>query len=238
MSKNNQSENYSLFFKDPLTLDDDVVAIGGDFGTDRLFYAYTHGIFPWSESPIRWYSPDPRAVFDINGLHISRTVAKKIKKKIYRITFNKEFLKVMQGCSYRTNELTWITEGFFNGYQALHEKGLAHSVEAWDSSGNLVGGTYGVAIGKFFAGESMFSFQSDAGKVALSYLFSALEKDGFQLFDTQALNETTWNLGAYEIRKIDYMERLKEAVKIPYKWLPPNPEDVENFLLKKITRSP
>lgn len=238
MSKNNQSENYSLFFKDPTNLDDDVVAIGGDFNTDRLFYAYTHGIFPWSESPIRWYSPDPRAVFDINGLHISRTVAKKIKKKLYRITFNKEFLKVMQGCSYRTNELTWITDGFFNGYRALHEKGLAHSVEAWDMEGNLVGGTYGVAIGKFFAGESMFSFQSDAGKVALSYLFAALQKDGFLLFDTQALNETTWNLGAYEIRKKEYLERLKEAVRIPYKWIPSEPGDVEAFLLGTLKRSP
>ena len=238
MSNNKEIENYSNFFKDPLKHDDDIVAVGGDFSTDRLIYAYTHGIFPWSESPIRWYSPDPRAIFELNGLHISRTVKKKIKKKIYKITFNKAFKSVMEACSYRTNELTWITEGFINGYTALHEKGYAHSVEAWDIQDKLVGGSYGVAVGRFFAGESMFSFSSDAGKVALSYLFSALEKDNFILFDTQSLNETTWNLGAFEVPKIEYIERLKDAVRIPYKWIPSNVDEVEAFLFKKIMHSP
>ena len=237
MSKNNDSENFSLFFQDPLMVDDDIVAIGGDFNTDRLLYAYTHGIFPWSESPIRWYSPDQRAVFDINGLHISRTVKKKIKKKKFVITFNTAFRQVMENCSYRTNEMTWITAGFLEGYTELHAKGYAHSIEAW-YDGKLVGGSYGVAIGKFYAGESMFSFESDAGKVSLSYLFSALEKDGFKMFDTQALNSTTWELGAYEISKIEYLKRLKDAVKIPYKWVPPNVLEAEEYLLKKITHLP
>ena len=98
MSKNNM-ENFSQFFKDPLHQDDDIVAIGGDFSIDRLLYAYTHGIFPWSESPIRWYSPNPRAVFDINGLHISKTIKKKIKKKIYSITFNKSFKEGNFNCN-------------------------------------------------------------------------------------------------------------------------------------------
>ena len=236
MSKNNM-ENFSQFFKDPLYQDDDIVAIGGDFSTERLLYAYTHGIFPWSESPIRWYSPNPRAVFDINGLHISKTIKKKIKKKVYSITFNKSFKEVMLGCSYRTNELTWITSGFVDGYSNLHEKGYAHSVEAWDSEGKLVGGCYGVAIGRFFAGESMFSFASDAGKICLSYLFSALEKDGFLIFDKQALNETTWNLGAYEIPKFIYLEKIKEAVKIPFKWEPPQVVEAEEFLLNKFKHS-
>ncbi len=237
MSKNNP-ENFSQFFKDPLDLDDDIVAIGGDFSTERLIYAYTHGIFPWSETPIRWYSPNPRAIFEIDGLHISRTVKKKIKKKSYQITFNKSFKEVMLGCSYRTNELTWITPGFVEGYTVLHEKGYAHSVEAWDENGKLVGGCYGVAVGRFFAGESMFSFSSDAGKIALSYLFSALERDGFMMFDTQALNETTWNLGAFEVPKTTYLTRLKEAVKIPFKWDPPLAEEAENFLLEKFKHSP
>jgi leucyl/phenylalanyl-tRNA--protein transferase len=227
-------EKYKHFFSDPLFSMDDLVAIGGDFHPDRLIYAYTHGIFPWSESPIRWYSPDPRAIFSIHGLHISRTVRKKIRKKMYKIRINQAFDKVMEGCSQRSTEKTWITEGFFKGYTELFERGYCHSFEAYDMENHLVGGVYGVAIGKLFAGESMFSKSSDAGKVALAYLFSALALDQFQIFDTQALNETTWNLGAFEIPKADYLSQLKEAVKIPYKWEPQSLEKIEEHLFTKL----
>jgi leucyl/phenylalanyl-tRNA---protein transferase len=222
--------DYRLFFGGSEDWDNDMVAVGGDFSVDRLLYAYTHGIFPWSESPIRWFSPDPRAIFDINGLHISRSLKKKIKKRPFKIKFNTAFSEVMEGCAYRTQESTWITDGFKKGYKEMFENGYCHSVEAWNND-RLVGGVYGVSIGRFFAGESMFTFETDAGKIALAYLFSALKRDRFELFDTQYLNETTWNLGAYEIPRVFYLDLLKDAVRIPYKWLPPSIEEVEDELL-------
>jgi leucyl/phenylalanyl-tRNA---protein transferase len=234
----NKDQNFETFFPNPLLVSDELIAVGGDFSAERLYYAYTHGIFPWSENPIRWYSPDPRAIFSIPDFHISKTIKKKIKKKLFRITFNQAFKEVMLGCSFRFLESTWITKGFITGYTDFFQKGFCHSVEAWNEKGELVGGVYGVAIGKLFAGESMFARESDAGKIALTYLFNALEKDGFSLFDTQALNETTWNLGAFEIPRTDYIKRLKQAVRVPYKWVPPSIEDVETFLEEKFKHSP
>jgi len=224
-------EDFHKFFGDPLRKMDDLVAIGGDFSSDRLLYAYMHGIFPWSQNPIRWYCLHPRAIFEIDGLHVSKTVRKKIRQQVYKVTFNQAFLEVMRGCADRVNEITWITEGFIKGYTELHKKGYAHSVEAWNEAGQLVGGAYGVAIGRFFAGESMFSKQSDAGKVALTYLFEALFRDGFTLFDTQQLNEVTWSLGAYEITKELYLDRLYKAVEIPDKWEPVSSLETEKFLI-------
>ncbi len=224
-------QDFHKFFGDPLRKMDDLVAIGGDFSSDRLLYAYTHGIFPWSQNPIRWYCLHPRAIFEIDGLHVSKTVRKKIRQQVYKVTFNQAFLEVMRGCADRVNEITWITDGFIKGYTDLHKKGYAHSVEAWNEAGQLVGGAYGVAIGRFFAGESMFSKQSDAGKVALTYLFEALFRDGFTLFDTQQLNEVTWSLGAYEITKELYLDRLYKAVEIPDKWEPVSSLDTEKFLI-------
>ncbi len=224
-------QDFHKFFGDPLRKMDDLVAIGGDFSSDRLLYAYTHGIFPWSQNPIRWYCLHPRAIFEIDGLHVSKTVRKKIRQQVYKVTFNQAFLEVMRGCADRVNEITWITDGFIKGYTDLHKKGYARSVEAWNEAGQLVGGAYGVAIGRFFAGESMFSKQSDAGKVALTYLFEALFRDGFTLFDTQQLNEVTWSLGAYEITKELYLDRLYKAVEIPDKWEPVSSLDTEKFLI-------
>jgi leucyl/phenylalanyl-tRNA--protein transferase len=219
------SPNYNLFFKNPKIWDRDLVAVGGDFQPERLLYAYKHGIFPWSENPIRWYSLDPRAIFDLNRVHFSRTVLRKIKKDKFKITFNKDFASVVKGCSYRLNDSTWITPGFIRGYQKLHSLGWAHSVEAWNPQGELVGGVYGVAIGKFFAGESMFSLESDAGKVSLFYLMRALLVNNFQLFDTQQINSTTWELGAFEIPKLNYLKKLEDSVQEPEPWFPPLAED-------------
>lgn len=224
--------DFKSFFGDPRKSKSDMIAVGGDFSSDRLYYAYQNGIFPWSQNPIRWYCLDPRAIFNIDSLHISRTVRRKIRKQLYTITINQSFTEVMRGCALRIYEPTWITEGFIRGYSEFHKNGYAHSVEAWDEFGNLVGGAYGIAIGKFFAGESMFSFASDAGKIALVHLFTALKKDQFTLFDTQQLNEVTWNLGAYEIPKSTYLNRLEKAVFHPSKWqpqVPLLPEVIEYF---------
>ncbi|MDF3818482.1 leucyl/phenylalanyl-tRNA--protein transferase [Leptospira sp. 96542] len=214
--------DFAQFFKNPRLWNEDLVAIGGDFSTERLLYAYTHGIFPWSEDPIRWYCLDPRAIFDLQRTHFSKTVLRKIRKQQFRISFNEAFGFVMQGCSYREKDNTWITSGFFRGYAELHRLGWAHSVEVWNGKDELVGGVYGVAIGKFFAGESMFSFESDAGKIGLYHLFQKLNQSGFTLFDTQQLNHVTWDLGAYEIPKTSYLDRLEVATENPIPWVIPN----------------
>ncbi|WP_411824466.1 leucyl/phenylalanyl-tRNA--protein transferase [Leptospira sp. 'Mane'] len=213
--------NFEQFFKNPRDNKEDLIAVGGDFSVERLLYAYTHGIFPWSEDPIRWYCLDPRAIFDLNNTHFSKTVQRKIRQGIYRISFNEAFEAVMQGCAYREKDNTWITRGFYKGYCHLHRLGWAHSVEAWNEKDELVGGVYGVAIGKLFAGESMFAFQSDAGKVALYHLFEKLKTSGFSLFDTQQLNHVTWTLGAYEIPKNSYLDRLEKAISPPNQWVIP-----------------
>jgi leucyl/phenylalanyl-tRNA---protein transferase len=212
---------FAQFFPDPLTWKNDLVAVGGDFSVERLLYAYTHGIFPWSENPIRWYSLDPRAIFNLSQVHFSKTVLRKVKKNIYRISINEAFPQVMRSCAVREKDQSWITKGFFEGYEKLHSEGWAHSIEAWSEDLELVGGVYGVAIGKFFAGESMFAFAPDAGKVALFHLFEKLNLSQFQLFDTQQLNQVTWSLGAYEIRKADYLQRLQKALGTKEKWLIP-----------------
>lgn len=213
--------NFEQFFKDPKTWKEDLVAVGGDFSPDRLIYAYTHGIFPWSEDPIRWYCLDPRAIFDLERVHFSKTVLRKVRQNKFRITFNRAFCHVMDGCSYREKDNTWITPGFLRGYSEFHRLGYAHSVEVWNQKEELVGGVYGVAIGKFFAGESMFSFESDAGKVGLYFLFEKLRASGFSLFDTQQLNHVTWELGAYEIPKLSYLARLEKSVEDKSPWIIP-----------------
>lgn len=213
--------SFAQFFKNPREWKEDLVAVGGDFSVDRLLYAYTHGIFPWSEDPIRWYCLDPRAIFDLNRVHFSKTVLRKVKQNRFRISFNEAFSIVMEACAYREKDNTWITPGFIEGYRELHKQGWAHSVEVWNKENVLVGGVYGVAIGRFFAGESMFSFESDAGKIALYHLFAKLRVSGFVLFDTQQLNHVTWQLGAYEIPKLSYLDRLEKAVETPSTWVIP-----------------
>ena len=211
--------DFNTFFKNPRIWSKDLVAIGGDFSPDRLLYSYTHGIFPWSEDPIRWYCLDPRAIFDLDKVHFSKTVLRKVRQNRFKISTNLCFETVVQSCGQRTNGETWITDGFVKGYTEFHKRGYAHSVEVWSDEGELVGGVYGVAIGKFFAGESMFAFESDAGKIALYHLFQMLKKDGFQLFDTQELNFVTFELGAYSIPKLSYLDRLDAAKGDCQKWI-------------------
>lgn len=212
--------DFSDFFLSPKETKEEVVGIGGDLSVSRLLYAYTHGIFPWMDKPLLWFSLDPRAIFDLNVLHLSRKVHRKIRQKKYTITMNHAFEQVMRCCSYRSEEQTWITDTFLKGFTEFHRQGYAHSLEVWNEEGLLSGGVYGVAIGKFFAGESMFSFEPDFGKIALHYLFHILKSDGFTLFDTQQMNPVTLSLGAYEIPKSKFLERLSIAVEVPTKWRP------------------
>ena len=196
---------------DPLGL----VGVGGDLSTARLLDAYRRGIFPMYEEgePICWWSPDPRAIFDLGGLHVSRRLMRTIRSSKFAVTFDQEFVGVMRGCADR-EEGTWITSDMIQAYARLHQIGHAHSCEVWLDH-QLVGGIYGVSIGGLFAGESMFHRVNDASKVAMVHLFERLRSRGFVLFDTQILNDHTRALGAYDIPREEYMARLNEAISLP-----------------------
>jgi leucyl/phenylalanyl-tRNA--protein transferase len=189
-----------------------LVGIGGVLSVSRLLSAYRRGIFPMYEEgePICWWSPDPRAVIDIDGLHVSRRLNRLMRSGKFEVTFDQNFVGVMKGCANR-DEGTWITNEMLESYHELHDSEYAHSVEVW-RDGELAGGVYGVSIGGFFAGESMFSRERDASKVALVHLFERLRNRGFELFDTQLLNEHTERLGAYEISRSEYLQRLRCAL--------------------------
>ena len=206
-----------LWFPDPRkSRVDGLVAVGGDLTVPRMLLAYRSGLFPWSAEPITWWSPDPRAVFEIGGLHIGRSLARTLKKAPYEVTYDKAFDSVIRCCAMvpRRESACWISDAFIHAYNALARAGHAHSVECW-KDGVLVGGIYGVSIGAFFAGESMFHRADDASKVALVHLERRLAERGYRLFDTQMLTPTTRQLGAHEIPRTDYLKRLAVAVETP-----------------------
>jgi leucyl/phenylalanyl-tRNA--protein transferase len=194
---------------DPMGL----VGIGGDLRPERLLLAYRHGIFPWYDEgyPICWWSPDPRAIFELDGFHISRRLRRTLRSARFTVTINQAFDKVIRGCADRA-EGTWIVPEMIQAYARLHALGYAHSVEVWRGH-ELAGGLYGVAVAGLFAGESMFSRVSDASKVALAFTVERLRQRHFQLFDIQMLTEHTARLGATEIRRKDYLARLRRALK-------------------------
>jgi leucyl/phenylalanyl-tRNA--protein transferase len=196
--------------------DEGLLAIGGDLSPERLLLAYRSGIFPWFEEgfPVLWWSPDPRAIIELDELHVARRLARTLKSNRFQLTLDRAFERVMRGCAEARVEGTWITESMIEAYCRLHELGHAHSVEAWQD-GALAGGIYGVSIGGFFAGESMFYRRHDASKVALVHLVELLRRCGFRLFDVQILNEHTSRLGAKEISRDEYLRRLDEAVEVP-----------------------
>lgn len=190
-----------------------LVAIGGDFSVERLLLAYRSGIFPWTDDPITWWSPDPRAIFELGHLHVPRSLARVLRRGGLTITIDRAFRDVMQGCAEPRagRRSTWITARFIDAYTRLHERGYAHSVECWQGD-RLVGGVYGVAVGGFFAGESMFHRVNDASKVALYHLHAHLRARGYALFDTQLATPVTRLLGAVEIPRTEYLRRLRAAV--------------------------
>jgi leucyl/phenylalanyl-tRNA--protein transferase len=189
-----------------------LVGVGGDLRPKWLLQAYRSGIFPWydEDSPILWWSPDPRAIFELDGLHVSRRLQRTIRSGRFTLTVNKAFDDVLRGCADRP-EGTWLTSEMMVAYQALHQLGHAHSVETWEDCA-LAGGIYGVAIGGLFAGESMFTRSRDGSKVALAYLVERLRQRGFRLFDIQMLTEHTAGLGAIEIPRREYLARLRAAL--------------------------
>jgi leucyl/phenylalanyl-tRNA--protein transferase len=190
-----------------------LVAIGGDLSVQRLLLAYRSGIFPWTVDPVTWWSPEPRAIFEFDGFRISHSLAKVLRRNLFQITLDQAFRKVMEGCAAPGpgRRGTWITPEFIQAYTKLHAQGHAHSLECWQGD-DLVGGIYGVCIGGFFAGESMFHRVSNASKVALFYLLEHLRKRDFLLFDIQLLTPITAQLGGSTIPRQKYLERLAKAV--------------------------
>jgi leucyl/phenylalanyl-tRNA--protein transferase len=205
----------ALKFPDPRTADaEGLVAVGGDLSVERLLLAYRSGLFPWTVSPISWWSPDPRAVLEFENLHVGESLKKVLRKNTFQITMDKAFAQVIAQCAERGpgRKETWISEGFIAAYTRLHERGHAHSLECWQD-GELVGGIYGVAIGGFFAGESMFHRVSNASKVALFHLVEHLRKREFKLLDIQMLTPVTKQMGGIVIPRKEYLARLSEAVR-------------------------
>lgn len=195
---------------------DGLVAVGGDLSVDRLLLAYCAGVFPWTANPITWWSPDPRAIFELNdpdGFHVSRSLARTLRQERFSVTFDKAFDQVIASCAAPSpgRKTTWIEPAFVKAYTRLHEHGHAHSIECWLGD-TLAGGVYGVAIGGLFAGESMFHRVTDASKVALYHLVQHLREKKFALFDVQMITPVTAQLGAVDIPRDLYLERLEEAV--------------------------
>ena len=190
-----------------------LVAVGGDLRPEWLLKAYRRGIFPWYAlgEKVHWWSPDPRAVFELDGFHVARRLRRTIRSGRFRVTVNRAFAAVIRGCADRPAEETWITPEMIAAYQELHRLGHAHSVEAW-AGGALGGGLYGVAVGGLFAAESMFTRVRDASKVALAFLVARLRERGFRLLDTQMLTEHTARLGAVAIPRTEYLRRLRAAL--------------------------
>jgi len=191
-----------------------IVASGGNLSPGMLLSAYEQGVFPWFNSddePVLWWSPDPRFVLFPEELHISKSLKKTLKKKLYEITINKDFPSVIKQCALikRPDQPgTWITDEMINSYEILHKLGHAYSVEAWDGEGQLVGGLYGVAVGKIFCGESMFALKPDASKAAFAVFVQHLAGQGFKLIDCQVYTENLERFGAKEIPRREYLGML------------------------------
>ncbi len=200
-------------FPDPEAADDEgLVAVGGDLAPGTLLAAYRAGIFPWSDGPITWWSPDPRAIIPLDGLHVSRSLARTIRRGAFHVTFDTAFRQVIEGCAAARpgREETWISPAFVEAYTLLGGMGWGHSVECWKGD-RLAGGLYGVAIGAWFGGESMFSAERDASKVAIAALVARLRECGFVLFDAQVMNPHLATLGAVDIPREEYLARLRAA---------------------------
>ena len=209
-----QLNKYTLDFPDPRSANEDgIVAWGGDLNPSRLIRAYQKGIFPWftKEEPPIWWSTDPRLIMELDDFKLSRSLKKSMKKFTYK--FDTNFEEVIRKCQTtpRNNQAgTWITEDIIEAYSALHGQGVAHSIESYQE-GVLVGGLYGVVVGKVFCGESMFAHVSDASKSAYAVLIKHLKHWGYDFVDCQVPTEHLQSLGAKEVAREYFLMRLEKV---------------------------
>lgn len=192
-----------------------LLAVGGDLSPQRLLLAYSSGLFPWFNpgDPLLWWSPDPRCLLEFPHLHVSRSLAKVLRQGRFRVSYDQDFAAVMQACAQereRTGVGTWITPQMQAAYLELHRRGYAHSVECRQGQ-ELVGGLYGVAIGRGFFGESMFHRRTDASKVAFVCLARLLQAGGFAFLDCQLPTPHLASLGARKVSRSDFLQRLSAA---------------------------
>jgi leucyl/phenylalanyl-tRNA---protein transferase len=206
-----------LIFPHPsLAEEDGLLAVFGDLSPERLLLAYSNGIFPWysEDEPILWWSPDPRFILYPQNIRISRSMKKLLNKGTYRITFDTCFRDVISNCSnLRKESGTWITDEMIEAYCRLYELGFAHSVETWYED-KLVGGLYGISIGKCFFGESMFSTMSNSSKAAIITLSEVLREKGFIMIDCQFYTEHLESLGAVSVSREKFLESMKKGISI------------------------
>lgn len=210
------SEN--IIFPSPdLAEQNGLLAIGGSLDIERLLLAYRQGIFPWfsDDEPILWWSPNPRFVLYPKNFRISKSLKKVIKKEKFQITMDTAFKDVIHQCAslkFRDDLKTWIVPEMIDAYCRLHLAGYAHSVEAW-YEGQLVGGLYGVSMGRSFFGESMFTRKSNASKVAFAYLVNFLKEEEFDLIDCQISSEHLRTFGASEVERSLFLTQLRKSLK-------------------------
>ncbi|MEL7539068.1 MAG: leucyl/phenylalanyl-tRNA--protein transferase [Pseudomonadota bacterium] len=192
---------------------DGLLAAGGDLAPDRLLYAYQHGIFPWFEQgqPVLWWSPNPRCVLPTDEFHRSRSLLRTVRRCGWSVTVNEDFAAVVDGCAEwrRHRRSTWITPTMRAAYLQLHERGFARSLEVWNR-GQLIGGIYGVALGRMFFGESMFSREPDASKIAMLALCIAMRLQQMPLLDCQVRSPHLTSLGARMIARTEFLGRLRQ----------------------------
>lgn len=207
--------NDDLIFPHPsLAEEDGLLAIDGDLSPERLMLAYSNGIFPWfsENEPILWWSPDPRFILYPKDIKVSHSMKKLLKKNVYRISFDTCFKDVISNCAnVRKESGTWITDNMIEAYCELHKLGYAHSVEAWHEE-KLVGGLYGISIGKCFFGESMFSTKSNASKAAFITLCKKLEEQDYIMIDCQVHTDHLESLGAINVSRDKFLELLEEGI--------------------------
>ena len=201
---------------------DGLLAIGGDLSPERLLLAYRQGIFPWysQHTPPLWWSPDPRLVLFPDELRISTSLRRVMKKNRFRVTMDEAFLEVIRQCATvkrKEGEGTWIIPEMVEAYHRLHRLGYAHSLESWQE-GELVGGLYGVVLGRVFFGESMFAQRTDASKIAFLHLVQLLERLHFAMIDCQVTTGHLKRFGAREIPRKEFLELLSAALKEATTW--------------------